>query len=130
MIPLEQYRDHLLQMKPRWVTPMASSVRFDTYVKMAKSRAREVMELPERQDIRWISPTVIPASTEGFIAEVMDEEESFEDYPCSNEPDHVLLAEELQKSDETENHEDTSELEYEARDLSLVWAAPVKYLYI
>ena len=107
---------------------MASSVRFDTYVKMAKSQALEVMELPERQDIRWISPTVIPVSTKSFVTEVTNEEESFEDYPCSNEPDDLLLAEEFQKSDEAEKPEDTSELEYDVRDLSLIWEAPVRNL--
>ena len=85
------------------------------------------MELPECQDIQWISPMVIPVLTKSFVTEVTNKEESFEDYPCSNEPDD-LLAEEFQKSDEAEKPKDTSELEYDVRDLSLIWEAPVRNL--
>ena len=134
VISLEQYRSHLLHMKSRWVTPMASSVRFDAHVQFSKSQALKVMKYPVHQDVRWVyEPTLqegpgAVVSTGTLLTETINEED-LDDHPLSIEPDDLFLVEQLQVSDDEETSDDTSELKYNPKDLSLTWQAPVTILF-
>jgi hypothetical protein len=136
-IPLTRYRDHLLQMKSRWVTPMASSIRFDAHIQLSKSRARNAVNHPEHQDVQWIfepkqdgRPTAGAVAAGTLLIETTNEEDPLEDYPPSNEAEDLLLAEAIQLSEDAEINEDTSEIEYNTQDLSLIWEAPVRNVFL
>jgi hypothetical protein len=55
-------------------------------------------------------------------------EEVFEEFLASNEPNNILIAEEMQSLDDVEEDEniDTLALVYNSKNLSLNWESPVR----
>jgi len=117
---------------------MASSIRFDTQVRAAQ---------PELLSLKWIhkfqnssgqthspnkSVIIIAPSDDDLEVQPTDAEaeveELFEEFLASNEPNNILIAEEMQSLDDAEEDEniDTSALVYNTKDLSLNWESPVR----
>ncbi|KIM38191.1 hypothetical protein M413DRAFT_30325 [Hebeloma cylindrosporum] len=136
-VVLSQYRDHLHHQKPRWVTPMASALRFDNHITNSKVQAARFLPESETLSLRWVhelrsSSQEIRHPEEGSMtpSEVNDAdsdvEESFEGFLPSTEPDDVLITESMESLDDGEEGMDTdsSALAYASEDLSLVWTPP------
>ena len=148
-IPLSQYRDRLMHQKSRWVTPMASALRFDAHVENSKILARQSTgkRQSESLGLKWIhepesssNETRYPNLNQGIVLATppeddsetepadSDVEELFGENSLSNEADEILITEAMESLDEVEEdgNTDSSAMVYSSEDLSLDWEPPVR----
>ena len=126
-IPLSQYRDHLLHQKSRWVTPMASSIRFNAHVERSQMKPLWIYEPRSSSSRIQPNPAVIITPSDDNL-DIESSDSDVEDLPGAlHEPDDILLTEELQTLDDAEDgNAETSVIFYMDDDLSLIWEPPVR----
>lgn len=56
-----QRRERLLQLKPRWVNPMVSALRFDSHIRSARLLAIFLTGGRPPVEVRWITSSISPA---------------------------------------------------------------------
>ena len=82
-IQLGQYRDHLLHLKTRWTSPLASSIRFDSHVAEASSVAAGLTGFREPL-FKWTGVT--NAIEAGVDAGIQDDDDQVDENLPAHEP--------------------------------------------
>lgn len=108
-IQLGQYRDHLLHLKTRWSSPLASSIRFDSHVADASLVAARLTGHLE-PSFKWAYVTnALDAGVDGGIQDdedQLDENLPHHDLSVQDEEERDIVASEIFEQDESDDDED------------------------
>ncbi|KAF8178009.1 hypothetical protein BJ912DRAFT_856565, partial [Pholiota molesta] len=137
-VQLGRYRDHLLHLKTRWSSPLASAIRFDSHVLDASRVASQLSGCPE-PIFKWIYMTdTIEDGMDSDTPDNRDHQAHARDIiqgstvNVADEEDAATIAdEEAALKDEEENggDEDTSTIEHTEDAMTLRWTKLVSLTF-